>query len=80
MRRTSPRRFVPLATLCAATVVGFVLAAVTKLGDTEESFADIVAAGERGEELSVVLPWHTLRSRPVNPKPGCRASAPCSGP
>ena len=63
MRRTSPRRFVPLATLCAATVVGFVLAAVTKLGDTEESFADIVAAGERGEELSGVRPWRLTREK-----------------
>ena len=38
MRRTSPRRFVPLAALCVATVVSLVLAAVTKLGDTRESY------------------------------------------
>ena len=39
MRRTSPRRFAPLATLCAATVASLVLGAVPKLGDTEESFS-----------------------------------------
>ena len=57
MRRTSPRRFVPLATLCAATVASLVLAAVTKLGDTEQSFSEIVGVGERGEELRGVRPW-----------------------
>ena len=44
MRRTSPRRFAPLATLCAATVASLVLAAVTKLGDTEQSFSEIVGS------------------------------------
>ena len=39
MRRTSPRRFAPLATLCVATVVSLVLASVPKLGDTEQSFS-----------------------------------------
>ena len=34
-----------------------------------------VLVGEKDEYW--VLPRHTLRSRPVNPKPGCRASAPC---
>ena len=43
-----------------------------------ERFARGWLVGEKDE--SWVLPWHTLRSRPVNPKPGCRASAPCSGP
>ena len=57
MRRTSPRRFAPLATLCAATVASFVAASVLKLGDTEQSFSEIVGAGERGEELSGVRPW-----------------------
>ena len=57
MRRTSPRRFAPLATLCAATVASLVLAAVTKLGDTEQSFSEIVGVGERGEELGGVRPW-----------------------
>ena len=47
MRRTSPRRFAPLATLCAATVASLVLAAVTKLGDTEQSFSEIVGVVER---------------------------------
>ena len=57
MRRASPRRFAPLATLCAATVASFVAASVLKLGDTEQSFSEIVGAGERGEELSGVRPW-----------------------
>ena len=44
MRRTSPRRFAPLAALCVATVVSLVLGAVTKLSDTEQSFDQIVEA------------------------------------
>jgi hypothetical protein len=46
MRRTSPRRFAPLARLCVATVVSLVLASVPKLGDTRESFDQIVGVGE----------------------------------
>eukprot|EP01043_Picozoa_sp_COSAG02_P038746 COSAG02_NODE_3009_length_7559_cov_14.154424_4_plen_180_part_00 len=57
MRRTSPRRFAPLARLCVATVVSLVLASVPKLGDTRESFDQIVGVGERGEELGGVRPW-----------------------
>ena len=57
MRRTSPRRFAPLAALCVATVVSLVPGAVTKLSDTEQSFDQIVSSGERGEELSGIRPW-----------------------
>eukprot|EP01046_Picozoa_sp_COSAG06_P090566 COSAG06_NODE_36883_length_441_cov_4.839181_1_plen_81_part_10 len=35
---------------------------------------------EHEKDESWVLSRHTLRSRRVNPKPGCRASTPCSGP
>jgi hypothetical protein len=34
-----------------------VLASVPKLGDTRESFDQIVGVGERGEELGGVRPW-----------------------
>ena len=62
MRRTSPRRFVPLAALCVATVVSLVLAAVTKLGDTEQSFSEIVGVGERRRAVARVSRWRAQRS------------------